>query len=170
MNKSKYRFCVYRIKNKINGNFYIGSSSNVKKRWETHRRNISAYQPGKNINNSFDLPFLMKMDIEGGEIYSGRLWFQDPAIFWNQKRNAPMRAKTLGSLLEYKTLLQQRLWSHWFISSRLLGGLEYGVTFIFHLQNSKSGRKRFASTQRHSPKYFRGQNKPLEWMGCGGLL
>lgn len=67
MNKSKYRFCVYRIKNKINGNFYIGSSSNVKKRWETHRRNISSYQPGKNINNSFDLPFLMKMDIEGGK-------------------------------------------------------------------------------------------------------
>ena len=132
MNKSKYRFCVYRIKNKINGNFYIGSSSNVKKRWETHRRNISAYQPGKNINNSFDLPFLMKMDIEGGNLLWTTLISRSCGILKPQKKcsNASKNSwiafgiqniattATLKSLIhQFTTSWWPGIWSHFHISS-----------------------------------------------------
>ena len=31
---------VYKITNKINGKFYIGSSINIKRRWESHKEGI----------------------------------------------------------------------------------------------------------------------------------
>lgn len=59
------RHAVYRIKNKLNGNFYFGSSSDIAERWRVHKKNIKAFNNGvKPDRNFYNVTLLMRMDIE----------------------------------------------------------------------------------------------------------
>lgn len=51
MGKKREVICgVYEIKNKINGLFYIGSSSNIYSRWTKHKRELR-----KNVHSNYYL-------------------------------------------------------------------------------------------------------------------
>ncbi|MDP3424230.1 MAG: GIY-YIG nuclease family protein [Burkholderiaceae bacterium] len=59
------KYVIYRIKNKLNGNFYVGSSGDVAERWRVHRNNIESFKGGNKPGRDFyNLTLLMRMDIE----------------------------------------------------------------------------------------------------------
>ena len=46
---------IYKITNKVNGKFYIGSSNNIKRRWKYHKSNLrSGTHDNIHMQRSYD--------------------------------------------------------------------------------------------------------------------
>jgi group I intron endonuclease len=55
MNAQTHPYVVYRIKNVVSGSFYIGSSSNLKERWRSHRKQLRGKRhPNKHLQASWN--------------------------------------------------------------------------------------------------------------------
>lgn len=112
---------IYKITNKVNGRFYIGSSSNIKRRWGHHKSNLrNGTHINSHLQNSYDkhgedqFEFLLIEEVGRANLLAKEQEYLDEAFggdqeIYNISRVAGSPMAGLNHTDEVKQLLSEKL-------------------------------------------------------------
>ena len=112
---------IYKITNKVNGKFYIGSSNNIKRRWRHHKSNLrSGTHTNSHLQNSYDkhgedqFEFLLIEEVRRVNLLAKEQEYLDEAFggdqeIYNISRVAGSPMAGLNHTEEVKQLLSEKL-------------------------------------------------------------
>jgi group I intron endonuclease len=112
---------IYKITNKVNGKFYIGSSNNIKRRWGHHKSNLrSGTHTNYHLQNSYDkhgedqFEFVLIEEVRRANLLAKEQEYLDEAFggdqeIYNISRVAGSPMAGLNHTEEVKQLLSEKL-------------------------------------------------------------